>query len=93
MKILLTLLEPHYHMWGQFTLNKSSLSPKRDWGPKGVKRAFDVLFWMFIVRIPDTTGTTHTTYDSLYENAFYEKKEMPINEMVQRSCNKKRRIE
>ena len=24
-------------MWGQFTLNISSLSPKRDWGPKRVK--------------------------------------------------------
>ena len=35
--VALTLLEPHSHMWGQFTLNISSLSPKRDWGPKRVK--------------------------------------------------------
>ena len=33
----LTLLEPHSHIWGQNTLIISSLSPKRDWGPKRVK--------------------------------------------------------
>ena len=32
----LTLLEPHSHMWGQDALIISSLSPKRDWGPKRV---------------------------------------------------------
>ena len=36
-RVYLTLLEPHSHIWGQFTLNISSLSPKRDWGPKRVK--------------------------------------------------------
>ena len=33
---VLTPLAPHSHMWGQFTLIISSLSPKRDWGPKRV---------------------------------------------------------
>ena len=33
----ITLLEPHSHMWGQNTLIISSLSPKRDCGPKRVK--------------------------------------------------------
>ena len=32
----LTPLAPHSHMWGQSTLSISSLSPKRDWGPKRV---------------------------------------------------------
>ena len=32
----LTLLEPHFHTWGQNTLIKSTLSAKRDWGPKRV---------------------------------------------------------
>ena len=36
-RALLTLLEPHSHMWGHFSLNIGSLSPKRDWGPKRVK--------------------------------------------------------
>ena len=33
----LTPLAPHSHMWGQSTLIISSLSQKRDWGPKRVK--------------------------------------------------------
>ena len=36
---ILTLLEPHSHMWGQSTLIIRNLSPKRDWGPKRVNRA------------------------------------------------------
>ena len=39
-KRLLTLLAPHSHMWGQSTLTVSSLSPKREWGPKRVKIVF-----------------------------------------------------
>ena len=31
-------------MWGQFTLNISSLSPKRDWGPKRVTLTKDYVF-------------------------------------------------
>ena len=37
----LTLLEPHSHKWGQNTQITSSLSPRRDWGPK---RANDSLY-------------------------------------------------
>ena len=37
MKYISCELEPHSHKWGQITLNISSLSPKRDWGPKRVK--------------------------------------------------------
>ena len=36
--ILLTPLAPYSHMWGQHTLIISSLSPKRNWGPKRVNR-------------------------------------------------------
>ena len=32
------LLEPHSHLWGQNTINISSLFPKRDWGPQRVKK-------------------------------------------------------
>ena len=32
----LTLLEPQSHMWGHTTQISSNLSPKRDWGSKGV---------------------------------------------------------
>ena len=35
----LTPLAPYSHMWGQHTLIISSLSPKRNWGPKRVNRA------------------------------------------------------
>ena len=35
----LSLLEPHSHMWVQNTLIISSLSPKRDWGPKIMRLA------------------------------------------------------
>ena len=36
LRIALTLLEPQSHMWGQTTQMSSSLSPKRDCGPKRV---------------------------------------------------------
>ena len=35
---VLTSLEPHSHIWGQNALIISSLSPKRDWGPKIIKK-------------------------------------------------------
>ena len=38
--LMLTLLEPHSHMWGQTSLIISSLSPKRDWGPKRVNASY-----------------------------------------------------
>ena len=38
-RAVLTLLEPHSHIWGQNTLIISSLSPKRDWGPKRVNNS------------------------------------------------------
>ena len=43
--LIVRLLEPHSHMWGQNTLIISSLSPKRHWGPKRVNTTG---FWKFI---------------------------------------------
>ena len=42
-RMRLTLLAPQSHIWGQSTQTISSLSPKRDWGPKRVKYVLLVL--------------------------------------------------
>ena len=47
--MVLTLLAPHSHMWGQITLTVSSLSPKREWGPKRVNSRIS-----YLVRVLNT---------------------------------------
>ena len=39
-------------IWGQTIIIPSDLSPKRDWGPKGVKAIYAVIYLRFWSRDP-----------------------------------------
>ena len=58
---MLTLVEPHSHMWGRSTLIISGLSPKRDWGPKRFNSAILIVLNPFINREP-VFGIIHLIY-------------------------------
>ena len=56
----LTLLEPHSHVWGQNPLIMSSLSPKRDWGPKRVKIDSVLVFSTLVRTVFSIVGRKQT---------------------------------